>query len=243
MFLKPSLIIMVGYLSYQLKSLDFFHEPYLPFFECWSVSCRGVYQNLCYKWWSIYTLIYHDFPSFLDHSLNLSPRLRGVLWEFDPGDFAIVTTSRVRPIPGCIPWEPWEPYTCVLSMWCFKWSLASVPSANVSRIWTIGKVAMCQHASQDWKNTIWTYWFCDDCFNFNQGFGFPLLLLLFVVVFLVVFVVVFVVVFFFFSNGGLRRLCLRKLRPTMQRLSFLGKGSAHDMEAFWHLKQNSHGTL
>ena len=51
-------------------------------------------------------------------------------------------------------------------------------------------------------------------------------------VFLVVFVVVFVVVFFFFSNGGLRRLCLRKLRPTMQRLSFLGKGSAHDMEAF-----------
>ena len=129
-------------------------------------------------------------------SLNLSPRLPSLLWEFDPGDFAIVTTSRVRPIPVVFHENPENPYTCVLSMWCFKWSLAS-PSANVWRIWTIGKVAMCRHASQDWKNTICPYWFCNGCFNFNQGFGFPLLLLLFVVVFLVVFVVVFVVVFFF----------------------------------------------
>lgn len=185
----------------------------------------------------------------LDHGichLDFQVYFRSLTPEFcvlqGPWDFAIVTTSRVPPIPGCIPWESWEPYTCVLSMWCFNWSLASVPSANVSRIWTIGKVAMCRHASQDRKNTICPYWFCDGCFNFNQGFGFPLLLLLFVVVFFVVFVMVFVIVFFF-SNGGLRRPCPRKLRPTMQRLSFLGKGSAHDMEAFWHLKQNSHGTL
>lgn len=140
----------------------------------------------------------------LDHGichLDFQVCFRSLTPEFcvlqGPWDFAIVTTSRVPPIPGCIPWESWEPYTCVLSMWCFNWSLASVPSANVSRIWTIGKVAMCRHASQDRKNTICPYWFCDGCFNFNQGFGFPLLLLLFVVVFFVVFVMVFVIVFFF----------------------------------------------